>query len=146
MLEICKTFQKDIYCRTPSWIPYADSIDLMLNFKSAIEIKAALMQAPSVGEVVSSGGRAAVGTMLQDYSVGFYGQPYLNVEWCVPPVSLRPSYTLPCWRNQHYSQRVSWAAVLGGHRICTPRFVPTVGQQGPSLYVLQRHAQLASII
>ena len=105
-----KTFQKDIYCRTPSWIPYADSIDLMLNFKNAAEIKAALMQAPSVGEVASSLGQAAVGTMLQDYSVGFYAQPYLNVEWCVPPVALRPSYTLPCWRNQHYSQRVSWAA------------------------------------
>ena len=100
-----KTFQKDIYCRTPSWIPYADSIDLMLNFKAAPEIKAALLQCASAGEVA-----AATTRMIQDYSVGFYAQPYLNVEWCVPPVALRPSYTLPCWRVQHYSQIAQFAA------------------------------------
>ena len=98
-----KTFNKDIYCRTPTWIPYADSIDLMLNFKPANEIKAALLQCASIFE-----GRNSV--TVQDYDFGFYAQPYLVVEWCVPPVSLRPSYTLPCWRNQSYSQQVAFPA------------------------------------
>ena len=44
------------------------------------------------------------------YDFGFYAQPYLKVEWVVPPVQLRPSYTLPAWRNQHYSQVVPFTA------------------------------------
>ena len=98
-----KTFNKDIYCRTPTWIPYADSVDLMLSFKSTNEIKAALIQSASIFESRNT-------VTLQDYDFGFYAQPYLVVEWCVPPVSLRPSYTLPCWRNQSYSQQVAFPA------------------------------------
>ena len=94
-----KTFNKDIYCRTPTWIPYADSIDLQLSFKSVPEIKAALLSCASLME----GGNTA---WVQKYDFGFYAQPYLKVEWVVPPMQLRPSYTLPCWRNQHYSQVV----------------------------------------
>ena len=98
-----KTFNKDIYCRSPTWIPYLDSCDLMLNFKDAAGIKGALLQSASVGE-----GRNV--NRLTGYDFSFYKQPYLVVEWCVPPVQLRPSYTLPCWRTQHYSQTVDWLA------------------------------------
>ena len=98
-----KTFNKDIYCRTPTFIPYADSIDLQLSFKSVNEIKAALLQGASMREGPNTG-------MFQLYDFGFYAQPYLKVEWVVPPVQLRPSYTLPCWRNQHYSQVVPFLA------------------------------------
>ena len=98
-----KTFNKDIYSRSATWIPYADSIDLMLNFKATDQIKAALLQCASLGE-----GRNTVA--VQDYDFAFYDQPSVSVEWCVPPVALRPSYTLPCWRNQHYSQRITLGA------------------------------------
>ncbi len=101
-----KTFNKDIYCRSPTFIPYADSIDLQLSFKSVQEIKAALLQAACRKEAGNT-------LMLQSYDFGFYAQPYLKVEWVVPPVQLRPSYTLPCWRNQHYSQVVPFAAADG---------------------------------
>ena len=96
-----KTFSKDIYCRTPTFIPYLDSCDLMFTFKAVNKIKAALLQCASLGE----GRNTAV---LQDYDFGFYAQPYLVCEWVVPPVSLRPSYTLPCWRNQTYTQRLNF--------------------------------------
>ena len=95
-----KTFNKDIYCRTPTWIPYADSIDLQLSFKSVEEVKAALIQCASMKESTNA-------EFINRYDYGFYAQPYLKVEWVVPPVQLRPSYTLPCWRNQHYSQVVA---------------------------------------
>ena len=98
-----KTFNKDIYSRSATWVPYADSIDLSLNFKSVNEIKAALLQCASLGE-----GRNT--TLVQDYDFGFYDQPSVSVEWCVPPVALRPSYTLPCWRQQHYSQKINLTA------------------------------------
>ena len=97
-----KTFNKDIYCRSPSWIPYCDSCDLMLNFKGPEYVKEALLQCASMYE---SRNVQQVG----DYDVSFYKQPFLTVEWVVPPVQLRPSYTLPCWRNQHFSQRVTFA-------------------------------------
>ena len=96
-----RTFAKDIYCRTPTFIPYCDSVDLQLSFKPAAQVKAALLQCASVSE-----GRNT--TMVQDYGIGLYAQPYLKVEWVVPPVSLRPSYTLPCWRNQSYTQKVNF--------------------------------------
>ena len=96
-----KTFNKDIYCRSPTFIPYADSIDLMLTFKGAEQVKAALLQCASFGE-----GRNT--EVISTFDIGLYDQPYLQVEWVVPPVSLRPSYTLPCWRNQTYSTRVTF--------------------------------------
>ena len=98
-----KTFNKDIYCRTPTWIPYADSVDLQLSFKAVNHIKAALLQCASMRESSNT-------AMVQLYDFGFYAQPYLKVEWVVPPVQLRPSYTLPAWRNQHYSQVVPFGA------------------------------------
>ena len=67
------------------------------------EIKAALLQCASLGE-----GRNV--SLVQDYDFGFYDQPSVSVEWCVPPVALRPSYTLPCWRQQHYSQKINLTA------------------------------------
>ena len=98
-----KTFQKDIYSRSPTWIPYIDSCDVMINFHDEARIRGALLQCSSLGETVA---RNAV----QRYDYGLYAQPYLEVEWCVPPVQLRPSYTIPCWRNQHYSQRFTFDA------------------------------------
>ena len=93
-----KTFQKDIYSRSPTWIPYIDSCDVMLNFHDQDRVKSALLACSSIGE--------GEGTQfVQSYDYGLYAQPYLEVEWCVPPVQLRPSYTIPCWRNQHYSQQ-----------------------------------------
>ena len=106
-----KTFNKDIYCRSPTWIPYLDSCDLMLNFKDVAGIKGALLQCASVGE-----GRNA--NRLTDYDFGFYAQPYVTVEWCVPPVQLRPSYTLPCWRTQHYSQTINWLVNTDDKKPC----------------------------
>lgn len=98
-----KTFAKDIYCRTPTFIPYCDSVDLQLSFKPANFVKAALLQCASLNEAKNL-------DMVQDYDIGLYAQPYLKVEWVVPPVSLRPSYTLPCWRNQSYTQKVEFLA------------------------------------
>ena len=70
----------------------------MLNFLDASHVKAALLQCASQGE-------AGNASMIGDFDIGFYKQPFLTVEWVVPQVQLRPSYTLPCWRNQHFSQR-----------------------------------------
>ena len=98
-----KTFNKDIYSRSASWIPYCDSCDLQLSFKPYTAQKAALIAAASVGD-----GDNLI--KLDDYDYGLAAQPFLTVEWCVPPVALRPSYTLPCWRNQHYSQRITFTA------------------------------------
>ena len=70
----------------------------MLNFKGPEYVKEALLQCASMYE--------SRNTQVGDYDVSFYKQPYLTVEWVVPPVQLRPSYTLPCWRNQHFSQQV----------------------------------------
>ena len=106
-----KTFQKDIYSRSPTWIPYIDSCDVMLNFFDQARVKSALLQCASLGETLAT-------TMVQSYDYAFYAQPYLEVEWCVPPVQLRPSYTLPCWRNQHYSQRLTFPVANGAKR-CT---------------------------
>ena len=105
-----KTFNKDIYCRSPSWIPYCDSCDLMLNFLDEFRVKEALLQCASMYESRNTS---------QDYDIGFYKQPFLTVEWVVPPVQLRPSYTLPCWRNQHFSQRIPFTAVEDGYKTCT---------------------------
>jgi hypothetical protein len=99
-----KTFNKDIYCRSPSWIPYCDSLDLSLNFKDQASIKAALLQCASAREFNNA-------EFIQAYDYGFYKQPFLTVEWVVPQVQLRPSYTLPCWRNQHFSQRIDFQAL-----------------------------------
>ena len=98
-----KTFQKDIYCRSPTWIPYIDSCDVMINFHDQARIRAALLQCASLGETEAT-------LQVQRYDYGLYAQPYLEVEWCVPPVQLRPSYTIPCWRNQQYSQRFTFGA------------------------------------
>ena len=106
-----KTFQKDIYSRSPTWIPYIDSCDVMLNFWDQPRVKAALLQCASISET-------AAPNMVVQYSYGLYDQPYLEVEWCVPPVQLRPSYTIPCWRNQHYSQRFTFP-VGDGRKRCT---------------------------
>ena len=83
-----KTFNKDIYCRSPSWIPYCDSCDLQLSFKPYAQQKAALLCAASTGAGDNT-------SKLYDYDYGLAAQPFLTVEWCVPPVALRPSYTLP---------------------------------------------------
>ncbi len=107
-----KTFQKDIYSRSPTWIPYIDSCDVMLNFYGQDRVKSALLQCASFGE-------AGNPSFVQDYDYAFYAQPYLEVEWCVPPVQLRPSYTLPCWRNQHYSQRFAFDANADQKKRCT---------------------------
>ena len=96
-----KTFQKDIYSRSPTWIPYIDSCDVMLNFHDQSRVKSALLACSSIGE-----GEGV--QFIQSFDYGLYSQPYLEVEWCVPPVQLRPSYTIPCWRNQHYSQRIQF--------------------------------------
>ena len=82
----------------------------MLNFFDQARVKSALLQCASLGETLA--------TTFQSYDYAFYAQPYLEVEWCVPPVQLRPSYTLPCWRNQHYSQRLTFDAANGAKR-CT---------------------------
>ena len=98
-----KTFNTDIYARSPSWLPYIDSLDLMLSFKTPNEVKAALFQAASMLE----GGNSY---KIQNWDIGLYKQPYLEVEWCVPPVQLRPQYVIPSWRNTHYSQRITFPA------------------------------------
>ena len=132
-----KTFNKDIYSRSATWIPYADSIDLSLNFKEAKYIKAALLQCASLGE-----GRNT--EMLQNYDFAFYDQPSISVEWCVPPVALRPSYTLPCWRQQHYSQRINFTAddvtkdvTFQGIRLdALPSLITVHVTDGPALKVI----------
>ena len=107
-----KTFNKDIYCRSPSWIPYCDSCDLMLNFLDEFRVKEALLQCASMYESRNT-------SQIGDFDIGFYKQPFLTVEWVVPPVQLRPSYTLPCWRNQHFSQRIPFLAGDDGYKQVT---------------------------
>ena len=132
-----KTFSKDIYCRTPTFIPYLDSCDLMFTFKAVNKIKAALLQCASLGE-----GRNT--EVLQDYDFGFYEQPYLVCEWVVPPVSLRPSYTLPCWRNQSYTQLLNFpggddakAVTFQGIRLdAMPSLISVHVTDGPELQKL----------
>ena len=101
MIPPLSCFSKDLYCRSPTFIPYCDSLDLMLAFKSSPEVKAAILQCASMRE----GGNEF---MIQDYDVSMYANPYLTVEFCVPPVSLRPSYTLPVWRSNCYTQTLEW--------------------------------------
>ena len=59
-----KTFNTDIYSRSPTWLPYIDSLDLMLSFKTPNEVKAALFQAASMLE----GGNTY---QIQNWDIGF---------------------------------------------------------------------------
>ena len=110
----------------------------MLNFLDESHVKAALLQCASQNEAVNA-------SMVADFDIGFYKQPFLTVEWVVPQVQLRPSYTLPCWRNQHFSQRVEFAAGEDGYKQVTfqgirldsmPSLISVHVTDGPDLKVM----------
>lgn len=100
-----KCFNKDQYSRSPSWIPHADNIDIMISWKRGNALKSALLMAAQKHDF-----GAAAQVTLVDYSVAYRSQPYLTVEWCVPDFAIPPAISLPCWRTVHYSKDISFAA------------------------------------
>ena len=55
----------------------------MLNFLDEFRVKEALLQCASMYESRNT-------SQIGDFDIGFYKQPFLTVEWVVPPVQLRP--------------------------------------------------------
>ena len=100
-----KAFNKDQYSRSPSWIPHADNIDILISWKRGNALKSAFLMSPQKGDY---GGATQVA--LMDYAVAYRGQPYLTCEWCVPDFAIPPAISLPCWRTVHYSKELTFAA------------------------------------
>ena len=88
-----KKFDFPTVSKSPTYIPYADQIEVALHWKSLAEIKSALL----LGKGPGQGGRT-----LQDFGLAYAGQPYLECEFIVPNYSLPPVVTLPAWRTIHY--------------------------------------------
>ena len=105
-----KMFDYPTVSKSPSYIPYADQIEVALHWKSLIDIKSALL----LGR-----GRSQTTRYLTAYRLQYAGQPYLELEYIVPNFSLPPVVTLPCWRTIHYQHDVKFPVVVaGGLKAC----------------------------
>ena len=101
-----KCFDYPTVSKSPTYIPYADQIEVSVHWKSLDEIKAALL----LGRGPRQGQRT-----LTSYGLAYYAQPYLECEYIVPNYSLPPVVTLPAWRTIHYQHDVKFDATTAGN-------------------------------
>jgi hypothetical protein len=88
-----KMFDYPTVSKSPTYIPYADQIEVTVHWKAIDEIKAALLLGRGQGQSCP----VCVG-----YGLAYWGQPYLELEYVVPNFSLPPVVTLPAWRTISY--------------------------------------------
>ena len=97
-----KSYDFPSISKAPSYIPYADQIEVACHWKSVRQIKAALL----LGRGFGQGQRS-----LDSYSLQYNGQPYLELEYIVPNFSIPPVVSLPAWRTIHYQHDVAFPFV-----------------------------------
>ena len=95
-----KMFDYPTMSKSPTYIPYADQIEVAVHWKSLDEIKSALL--------LSKGRNQGASRYLEGYGLAYAGQPYLECEFIVPNFSIPPVVTLPCFRTIHYQHDVVW--------------------------------------
>ena len=101
-----KKFDYPTVSKAPTYIPYADQIEVACHWKSLGEIKANLLLGKGRNESLGGG---ADGRCLTDYTLAYAGQPYIDCSYVVPNYSLPPVVTLPCFRTIHYQEDVVFA-------------------------------------
>ena len=100
-----KMFDYPTVSKAPSYIPYADQIEVAVHWKAIADIKAALL----LGR-----GRGQTSRYVTAYGLQYAGQPYMELEYIVPNYSLPPVVSLPCWRTIHYQHDVKFTAQADG--------------------------------
>ena len=100
-----KMFDYPTVSKAPTYIPYADQIEVSVHWKSLDEIKAALLLGRGPGQGAIN---------LRSYGLAYAGQPYLECEFVVPNFSLPPVVTLPAWRTIHYFKDETFSATTAG--------------------------------
>ena len=103
-----KKFDYPTVSKAPTYIPYADQIEVACHWKSLNEIKANLL----LGKGRYQFGGTKRG--LLSYSLQYAGQPYIDCEYIVPNFSIPPVVTLPCWRTIHYQHDVLFTRQADG--------------------------------
>ena len=93
-----KSFDFPTISKSTSYIPYADQIEVACHWKAIGDIKSALLLGRGFGQGTNN--------VLQDFSLQYNGQPYLELEYIVPNFSIPPVVSLPAWRTIHYQHDV----------------------------------------
>jgi len=107
-----KKFDYPTVSKAPTYIPYADNIELAVHWKDLAAIKSALLLGKGLHEC-ADGGRGA-SRRLVSYSLKYAGHPYCVCEYIVPNFTLPPVVTLPCWRTISYHKDVLFPVAANG--------------------------------
>ena len=97
-----RMFDYPTVSKSPSYIPYADQIEVTVHWKAIDELKAALLLGRGQGQT---------SRVLTGYGLQYAGQPYLELTYVVPNFSLPPVVTLPAWRTISYFHDVAFDEV-----------------------------------
>ena len=97
-----KCFDYPTVSKAPSFIPYADQIEVTVHWKAIDELKSALL----LGRGEGQNSRVCTG-----YGLQYYAQPYIELTYVVPNFSLPPVVTLPAWRTISYFHDVAFDQV-----------------------------------
>ena len=110
-----KKFDYPTVSKAPTYIPFADQIELACHWKAIGDIKSNLLLGKGKLQCASESQAATnVSTRLTDYRLQYAGQPYIECEYIVPNYTLPPVITLPAWRTISYHKDVIFTAQAAG--------------------------------